>query len=140
MCCCKAFLSTHFSFLSKVILAAPVLFSFIGGATAGLDFADAATAVWATNARFASGAAQLLYMGDCTGNGAVKYTGSGNDRDPILVRMGSTTPNNSVSGYFPEDVNLNGQVKYTGSGNDRDPTLINVGSTTADNIRNAQLP
>ena len=24
----------------------------------------------------------------------VKYTGSGNDRDPILVNVGSTTPNN----------------------------------------------
>ena len=27
-------------------------------------------------------------------NGQVKYTGSGNDRDPILVNVGSTTPNN----------------------------------------------
>lgn len=112
----------------------------IGGAAGVLDFADASTLVWGTNARFPLGAAQLLYMGDCTGNGAVKYTGSGNDRDPILVRVGSTTPNNTVSGYFPEDVNLNGQVKYTGSGNDRDPLLINVGSTTPNNTRNAQLP
>ena len=112
----------------------------IGGAAGVLDFADDATLVWGTNARFPLGAAQLLYMGDCTGNGAIKYTGSGNDRDPILVRVGSTTPNNTVSGYFPEDVNLNGQVKYTGSGNDRDPILINVGSTTPTNTRNAQLP
>ena len=27
-------------------------------------------------------------------NGQVKNTGSGNDRDPILVNVGSTTPNN----------------------------------------------
>ena len=27
-------------------------------------------------------------------NGEVKYTGGGNDRDPILVNVGSTTPNN----------------------------------------------
>lgn len=27
-------------------------------------------------------------------DGVVKYTGSGNDRDPILVNVGSTTPNN----------------------------------------------
>lgn len=67
-------------------------------------------------------------------------TGSSNDRDPILVAVGSTTPNNVVPGYAGQDVNMNGQVKYTGSGNDRDPVLVNGGSTTPNNIRAAQLP
>ncbi|HNK39567.1 MAG TPA: hypothetical protein PL002_00195, partial [Flavobacteriales bacterium] len=61
--------------------------------------------------------------------------------DPILVTVGSTTPNNVVPGvYSTRDVNMNGQVKYTGGGNDRDPILLNVGSTTPNNIRPAQLP
>ena len=59
----------------------------------------------------------------------------------ILVTVGSTTPNNVVTGaYSTRDVNLNGDVKYTGSGNDRDPILVNVGSTTPNNIRVEQLP
>ncbi len=112
----------------------------IGGEVVGLDLSDAATAVWGANARVSSGTAQLLYMGDCTGNGAVKYTGSGNDRDPILVRVGSTVPTNVVSGYFVEDTNLDGAVKYTGSGNDRDPILVNTGSTTPNNVKLEQVP
>ncbi|MBL0043314.1 MAG: hypothetical protein IPP33_02505 [Flavobacteriales bacterium] len=31
---------------------------------------------------------------DVNMDGNVQYTGSGNDRDPILVNVGSTTPNN----------------------------------------------
>lgn len=84
---------------------------------------------------------QLLWAGDVTFNGQVKYTGSGNDRDPILTTVGSTTPNNTVtSSYSTRDVNMNGQVKYTGTSNDRDPILVNVGSTTPNNVRVQQLP
>ena len=70
----------------------------------------------------------------------MKYTGSSNDRDAIIVFIGGTTPNNSLPGYRPEDVNLDGQVRYTGSGNDRDPILVNVGSTLPTNTRLEQLP
>ena len=34
-------------------------------------------------------------------NGQVKYTGSGNDRDPILVNTGSTTPNATRVAQLP---------------------------------------
>jgi hypothetical protein len=108
-----------------------------------VDFTSNALSAYGTNARkTAAGAVpvQLLWAGDVTFNGQVKYTGSGNDRDPILTTVGSTTPNNSVNLYSTRDVNLNGQVKYTGSGNDRDPILVNVGSTTPNNVRPAQLP
>ena len=54
--------------------------------------------------------------------------------------MGSTTPNNTVSGYFAADLNLDGSTKYTGTSNDRDPVLVNVGSTTPNNVRTQQLP
>jgi hypothetical protein len=83
---------------------------------------------------------QVLWAGDATRDNSVRYTGSGNDRDPILVKVGSTTPNNAVTGYYLEDVNLDGLVKYTGSSNDRDPILVNVGSTTPNNVRLQQLP
>jgi hypothetical protein len=112
----------------------------LGPVAATVDFTSAGTATWGTNARKTVGSAQVLWSGDVTFNHAIKYTGSANDRDPILVKVGSTTPNNTVNGYWREDVNLNGQVKYTGSGNDRDPILVNVGSTTPNNVRAEQLP
>ena len=73
-------------------------------------------------------------------NAQLSYTGSANDRDPILISVGSTTPNNTLSGYRVQDVNMNGITAYTGSGNDRDPILVNVGSTTPNNLRIEQLP
>jgi len=65
----------------------------------------------------------VLWTGNVNGDDRVKYTGSGNDRDPILISIGSIAPNNTISGYVFEDVNLDGLVKYTGSGNDRDRVL-----------------
>ena len=115
----------------------------LGLSTTPLDLSLASTATYGTSARKSiSGAfpAEVLWAGDVTFNGQVKYTGSGNDRDPILTTVGSTTPNNTVSLYSTRDVNMNGQVKYTGSGNDRDPILVNVGSTTPNNVRTQQLP
>ena len=54
----------------------------------------------------------MNWAGNTVRNTNIKYTGSSNDRDPILVRVGSTTPNNVVSGYYIEDVTLNGSVQY----------------------------
>ncbi len=105
-----------------------------------VDFTLTATQVSDADARKNVGGTQVLAAGDPTFNQSIKYTGSGNDRDPILVRVGSTTPNNSVSGYWREDVNMDGTVKYTGSANDRDIILTNVGSTTPNNSRVATLP
>ena len=68
------------------------------------------------------------------------WPGDGNDHDPILTTVGSTTPNNAVTLYSTRDVHMSGQVKFTGSGNDRDPILVNVGSTTPNNVRTQQVP
>lgn len=103
-----------------------------------VDFTSVATSTYGTNARKSmAGAfpAQALWAGDVTFNGQVKYTGGGNDRDPVLTTVGSATPGNTVNAYSTRDVNLNGQVKYTGSSNDRDPILLNVGSATPNNVR-----
>ena len=116
----------------------------LSSSATSLDLSAAATAMYGTAARKSitgTFPTQALWAGDATFNGQVKYTGSGNDRDPVLTTVGSTTPNNVVAGaYSTRDVNLNGEVKYTGSGNDRDPILVNVGSTTPNNVRTQQLP
>ncbi|MBK7753122.1 MAG: hypothetical protein IPI41_11140 [Flavobacteriales bacterium] len=70
----------------------------------------------------------------------LKYAGSGNDRDPILVRVGGFTPNNTEVLYCNEDGNLDGVVKYAGVRNDRDPILVNIGGITPNNTRQEQLP
>ena len=83
----------------------------------------------------------VMWSGDANGDGSLKYTGTNNDRDPILIAVGSTTPNNTVNGvYDRRDTNLDGVIKYTGTGNDRDIILTNVGSTTPNNTRTQQLP
>lgn len=109
-----------------------------------IDFRSAALNTFGTDARKSitgTFPAQALWAGDVTFNGQLKYTGTGNDRDPILTTVGSTTPNNTVvDTYSTSDVNLNGNVRYTGSGNDRDPILVNIGSTTPNNVRTQQLP
>lgn len=105
-----------------------------------VDLTSAATTTYGTNARKTIGTAQVLWAGNPFRDNSVRYTGSNNDRDPILVRVGSTTPNNSVNGYWLEDVNMDGTVKYTGATNDRDPILVNVGSTTPNSTRSEQLP
>lgn len=105
-----------------------------------VDFTTSATATYGTGARKTVGASEVMWMGNVTGDGFIKYTGSGNDRDPILVRVGSTTPNNTVIGYYLEDTNIDGTVKYTGGANDRDPILVNVGSTVPTNTKVEQLP
>ena len=106
-----------------------------------IDFRSQSFAAYGNNARVLKSANFCLWAGDATGNGVLKYTGTGNDRDPILLAVGSTTPNNVlVNQYSRLDTNMDGSVKYTGPGNDRDPILTNVGSTTPNNTRTQQLP
>ena len=120
-----------------VMSAAPVA---IANSMNTLDFSAPSTLTWGSDARTLSGTKALLWSGDANGNSTVKYTGSGNDRDPILQVIGGTTPNNTVPGYLREDCTLDGVVRYSGSGNDRDPILSNVGSTTPNNSRTQQIP
>jgi hypothetical protein len=109
--------------------------------TTVVDFSAPGLATFGTNARKQVGTLMVLWAGDATGNGILKYTGTNNDRDPILVAVGGTTPNNALANvYDKRDTNLDGLVKYTGTGNDRDIILVNVGSTTPNNSRWAELP
>ncbi len=109
-------------------------------ATKNYDLSNGGIALYGTGAGKDINGTNALWMGNALRDAELKYTGSGNDRDPILVRVGSTTPNSSVPGYYLEDATMDGQVKYTGSANDRDPILVNVGSTTPNIVRSQQLP
>lgn len=105
-----------------------------------VDFTDASTATYGSEARrTASNGKKTLWPGDVTMDHVIKYTGSGNDRDPILSRIGGVEPTNTVAGYYNEDVNLSGVVKYTGASNDRDPILDALGGN-ATQTRQEQLP
>lgn len=105
-----------------------------------IDFTQSSTTTYGSEACRVNGALQMLWCGDVTFDGTVKYVGSGNDRDPILVGIGSAIPTNVVSGYGQEDVNMDGAFKYVGEGNDRDPILQTVGGTVPTTIRVQQLP
>jgi uncharacterized delta-60 repeat protein len=122
-----------------VMLSASTPFAY-GTSTTAVDFALPATQVHDADARKDAGGVMVLATGDATFNEELSYVGNGNDRDPILLRVGGSTPSNVVSGYWPEDVNMDGVVKYVGANNDRDPILLNVGGSTPTATRNAQLP
>lgn len=106
-----------------------------------IDFRLSSTTTYGANARVQKGTVWCLWAGDATHNGTIAYTGVGNDRDPILVAIGGSTPTITLSGqYRLEDTNLDGQVKYTGANNDRDIILQNIGGSTPTNTRTQQLP
>lgn len=96
------------------------------------------TGLYGTDAAATVGTVRCLWMGDVQFDGVVKYTGSANDRDPILGLLGGTA-NTTVSGYHPEDTNMDGVVKYAGANNDRDPLWSVLGGNVIV-PRTAQLP
>ncbi len=106
-----------------------------------VDLSLGTTAVHGTNARAVlSNGKRALWSGNVLRDTQLKYAGSANDRDPILVRIGGAVPTATTSGYWSEDVNLDGVVKYAGSSNDRDPILFNIGGTLPTAVRLEQLP
>lgn len=108
--------------------------------TTVVDLSLPATVTYGTDARKAEGSVMLLWTGNVLRDAQLKYTGTDNDRDPVLVAVGGTLPTNTITGYHQSDVNLDGTVKYTGSGNDRDPILVNIGGTVPTSVRAEQLP
>jgi hypothetical protein len=105
-----------------------------------VDLKATTLSTYGTGALKTIGSVRALWAGNVVANNELRYTGSGNDRDPILTRIGSTVPTNTVPGYYHEDVTMDGLVQYTGTGNDRDPILVNIGATVPTNTRLEQLP
>ena len=105
-----------------------------------VDFAQPYTMTYGVDARKYIYPNMVLWAGDVNHDGLLKYVGSDNDRDPILVGIGGSVPTNTASGYLQEDVNMDGQAKYVGERNDRDPILVNIGGSIPTNTRQEQLP
>ncbi|MBK9195308.1 MAG: right-handed parallel beta-helix repeat-containing protein [Flavobacteriales bacterium] len=119
-----------------VMAAAPI-------ATNGqlVDFSAVATALYGTQPAANDGVKHVLWVGDSGNDGLIKYTGTTNDRDPILTAVGGLVPTAVLTGqYRKEDVNMDGVVKYVGTNNDRDLVLTVVGGTVPTAVRVAQLP
>lgn len=104
-----------------------------------LDLTSAATLIHGSDARKDVAGTLLLWGTNALPDGQLKYTGTQNDRDPILVKIGGLIPTAIVIGYHPEDVNLNGIVSYAGANNDRDPILVNLDGDVI-GVRLQQLP
>ncbi len=92
------------------------------------------------NAMVTIGGVKMMWAGDVNFDGIIKYSGTANDRDPILFNIGGTVPTNVNTGYNSEDINLDGKIKYTGQNNDRDLILFNIGGNIPTNTKSAQLP
>ncbi len=123
-----------------VMTGSPVALT-VDPASMTIDLRSQSLATYGSNARVLKNAYYCLWPGEASGDATVKYTGTGNDRDPILIAVGSTTPNNVLTNQYSRlDTNMDGAVKYTGTGNDRDIILTTVGSTTPNNTRAQQLP
>ncbi|MDQ3100214.1 MAG: hypothetical protein M3R08_02405, partial [Bacteroidota bacterium] len=127
---------SHRNHLS-VTLADPIT---LGVEPLQVDLTSPATATFGTEAQMEIDGVMMLWPGDVNGNGNVKYIGAGNDRDPILVAVGGSTPTAMISGYLPFDVNMDGVVKYVGAANDRDIILQTIGGTVPTAVRVEQGP
>ncbi|MBK8340717.1 MAG: hypothetical protein IPK99_12325 [Flavobacteriales bacterium] len=112
----------------------------LAAAPNAIDLTSSSTATFGVEARKDINGVQVLWTGNVVQDKMLKYAGSGNDRDPILVRVGGFTPNNTEVIYSNEDGNLDGVVKYAGARNDRDPILVNIGGITPNNTRQERLP
>ncbi len=101
---------------------------------------DGSTPAYGTEALKTIGTAKALWAGNTAWDGALRYVGEGNDRDPILVAIGGNVPTATATGYLATDVNMDGKAKYVGDGNDRDPILVNIGGSVPTATRAQQLP
>ena len=113
----------------------------VGSVPNPINLTQAATPTYGTNAqKDMGGGLRGLWAGNVRWDSQLKYNGANNDRSLILVRVGGSTPLNTVNGYYPEDVNMDATVKYNGASNDRAIILVNVGGSTPLNIVLQQLP
>ncbi len=112
----------------------------LGSSAFTLDFTTSTTSTYGVEATKSMGAVQVMWEGNSVRDGVLKYTGSGSDREAVLVRIGGIVPTATAGGYLNEDVTLDGTVKYTGTANDREGILQNIGGVVPTNTRTEQLP
>ncbi len=105
-----------------------------------VDLTDGSTPTYGNAAQTLADGRHLLWCGDITADGLVRYAGAGNDRDAILLTIEGAVPTSVAFGYWPADVNMDGIVRYVGAANDRDLVLITIGGSTPTAVRQAQMP
>lgn len=105
-----------------------------------VDFTSGTLPIYGTDAMEQVNGRSCMWAGDVNFDGTLKYTGTNNDRDPILSAIGGSVSTNIAIGYHPEDINMDGKVMYTGARNDRDIILSNIGGILATNTKTQQLP
>ncbi len=104
------------------------------------DFSDPIWPTHGTDAQQMLDGVRALWPGDANFDGQVKYTGTSNDRDRVLVEVGGNVPSNVVSGYGGSDINMDGDSKYVGAANDRDIILQTIGGVVPTAVKVEQLP
>lgn len=112
----------------------------LGATSTAIDFTSVLTNTFGTDAQDEINGRRMLWPGDVTGDGRVKYSGAANDRDPILLQIGGSIVTNVVLGYLPTDVNLDGRTSYAGLNNDRDRILLTLGGAIPTTVRLEQVP
>ena len=106
-----------------------------------IDFTSGSTVTYGTEARMQlPNGKRAQWSGNAVRDNMLKYIGTSNDRDPILVEIGGLLPTNTAVGYLPTDINLDGITKYIGTNNDRDIILVNIGGVLPTATRLEQLP
>ena len=106
-----------------------------------VDFTDPTLNTYGSGARVLLTNGRMgLWPGNVVNDGRLKYTGSNNDRDPMLILVGSDQPTRTITGYYREDINMDGVVRYTGANNDRDKLLMSIGTNVPSSVRVEQLP
>ncbi|MEZ4861098.1 MAG: CHRD domain-containing protein [Caldilineaceae bacterium] len=132
-----------------VMAAAPITLSL---ATATVDFTNAATAAYGSNAQRTMSGKQVLWAGNANGNASVIGAGPNNDISTILGDVLSTSANYSfnvnyiLTGYRRSDTNLDGKTIAAGPTNDVNIVLTSIfvhpgnGATAANFIVQQQLP
>ena len=123
----------HFGVMTGTSLA-------LGTNATTLDFSSPGTVTHGVDALKAIATVRLLWSGNTVDDGLLRYAGSDNDRDPIVVAIGGSPPTNTVVAYDRSDVNMDGVIKYVGQSNDRDRILQNIGGTNPNAVRFEQLP
>ncbi|MBL7980824.1 MAG: WD40 repeat domain-containing protein [Flavobacteriales bacterium] len=113
----------------------------LSSSAATVDLSNGSVALaGGTDATKLVGTRRVLYAGDPTRDGVLRYTGANNDRDLVLARVGGVVPTVVTTGYFVEDLNLDGVVRYTGANNDRDIILTNIGGVIPTSTRVDFIP
>ena len=82
-----------------------------------------------------------LWAGDANFNGEIKYNGSSNDKNVILLECGLFTPSDNVINiYHTADIDMDGDIEYNGGGNDKNAILTRVGIFSPNEIIEQQIP